>query len=480
MSKNKNIDHIFSYKPPFLARARKNHIPVMLLQADKFEAWLKKQPEYVQTQIKRSAFTAKAQSTMIVYDHDLNIAQIIAGISAPQEVYDIAYTVKHLSQNLSDNILKTNSFFLKCKKADLEIASLSWGIAAYSFDTYKTDAEPSVYPPLVLDKSVDKKRITAQIDAISIARNMINAPANDMGPAEIEKCTRKTATQFKAKIKIIKGNDLIKHNFPLIYTVGEAAAEDRRPRLIELNWGKAKDPKLTIVGKGVSFDTGGLNLKPTPYMALMKKDMGGAAHALATAYMVMALKLPVCLKLVIPAVENSISGPAFRPGDVIKSRTGITVENTNTDAEGRLILADSLAYACEDKPDLIIDFATLTGSARAALGHDMPAMFSTNDTYGQRLQTLSFEVQDPVWQMPLYAPYNKLIKSNVGDIVNSAGQPGDLIYSALFLKKFVEEGQGWVHLDCFAWESAGKPGRPKGGADTGLRAVCSFLERMYR
>lgn len=471
---------IFSYKPPFLAKARKQHVPVTLLSEKQFKPWLEKQPKCIQAQVNATSFAAEPCKTLLLYDKDYKLTGVVAGINDPLETYDVAHTAAYLSKQLPEKLLKSCSFYLECPSADKDTATLSWGLAGYSFDAYKENK--TVYPSLLVDKAVDKKRIIVLVEAISIARNMISTPANDLGPAEIEDCVKSVAKKFKATVKVVKDKALIKNNFPLVYTVGEAAAEDddRRPRLIELNWGNAKHSKLTLVGKGVVFDTGGLNLKPTQHMALMKKDMGGAAHALATAYMVMALNLPVRLKLVIPAVENAVSGPAFRPGDVLKTRKGLTVENTNTDAEGRLILADSLAYACEDKPDLIIDYATLTGSARAALGHDIPGMFSTNEKMGKALQKISFEVQDPVWQMPLHLPYKQHIKSSIADLVNSASIPGDLIYSALFLHSFIEEKQDWIHLDCFAWESTGLPGRPKGGADTGLRAVVSFLEQKYK
>lgn len=249
--------------------------------------------------------------------------------------------------------------------------------------------------------------------------------------------------------------------------------------MIDLRWGNPKRPKVTLVGKGVVFDTGGVDIKPAKAMELMKKDMGGAAHVLAAARIIMALRIPVRLRVIIPAVENAVSDRAFRPSDVFTSRKGVTIENTNTDAEGRLILSDALALACEEKPDLLVDFATLTGSARVALGFEVPAMFSNNDKIAERLQKISMEVEDPVWRMPLWRPYRRVLKSGVADLINSTGQPGDLIYSALFLEHFVEEKTDWVHLDLFAWEPSGKPGRPRGGTDMGLRAVVTLIEDRY-
>ncbi|HOO82557.1 MAG TPA: leucyl aminopeptidase family protein, partial [Alphaproteobacteria bacterium] len=256
-------------------------------------------------------------------------------------------------------------------------------------------------------------------------------------------------------------------------------ASPRAPRLIEMVWGNAKHPKVTLVGKGVAFDTGGLDIKPSSSMALMKKDMGGAAHVIGLAKLIMDHGLPVRLRVLIPAVENVVGGAAYRPSDIIKSRKGVFVENTNTDAEGRLILADALAYACEDKPELVVDYATLTGSARAGLGPDIPAMFSNNEEVAQDIQKLAKKTEDPVWNMPLWQPYRKYLDSSNADIINSTGQAGDGIYSALFLETFVEKDTDWVHLDCFSWEMSGRPGRPKGAADTGLRTVFAYLQGRF-
>ncbi|MGB1077723.1 MAG: leucyl aminopeptidase family protein, partial [Bdellovibrionales bacterium] len=323
----------------------------------------------------------------------------------------------------------------------------------------------------------NKKRVEAHIKSICLVRDMINTPANDLGPKELASCVQNIAKEHKAKVKVIDNQKTLEKDFPLVFTVGKAS--DRAPRLIDMTWGKEKDPKITLVGKGVIYDTGGLNLKPGQYMKNMKKDMGGAAHVLGIANIIMAMKLPVRLRLIIPAVENSISGPAFRPGDILKSRKGLTVENTNTDAEGRLILADALTLASEEDTEIIIDCATLTGSARAALGPDVPPFFSTNPTVAKELQALSFVEQDNLWFMPLLEQYNKTIESSIADIVNSAGSPGDLIYSALFLKKFLNRTPDWVHVDMYAWCDNPNPGRPSAGSDTGLRALYSYLEKRF-
>ncbi|MCK6419036.1 MAG: leucyl aminopeptidase family protein [Alphaproteobacteria bacterium] len=352
---------------------------------------------------------------------------------------------------------------------------LGWALASYRYRRFKKNGES--WPVLLWPKGTDRKRVQGLLEATFLLRDIVNAPANVMGPQEMEESARVLARTFNAKITVTADEALLDKNFPLIYAVGNASP--RRPRLIDLRWGRAKDPKLTLVGKGVSFDTGGLNLKPGDMMRLMKKDVGGAAHVLGLAYLIMDSGLPVNLRVLIPTVENAVGGAAFRPGDVFVSRKGLSVENTNTDAEGRLILADALTYASEDMPDFIIDCATLTGSARAALGPDIPALFCNRDKIVAQLQDISFKMADPLWPMPLWAGYKKHLASPIADMVNSAPLPGDLIYSALFLQEFVDPKIDWVHLDLYAWEHTGKPGRVVGGAENGLRAMFAYLEKRY-
>ena len=452
----------FTNKP----KSKSKHITVELLREKDFNAWLKKQDPDVQAEIKHTGFGPSGVQTLILHNH------VVAGVHNTLGIYDIAPSVEAIKRHFSADFLKNASFELD-GKGDLTNALIGWGLACYQFDSYKKTA---TMPTLVLPKEADTKRAETVLQSIFMLKNMINTPANDFSPADMEKLARKLAEDHKAAIEITKGKALEKE-FPLVHMVGKAAEEE--PRLIDITWGKKSHPKLTIVGKGVTFDTGGLNLKPTRYMALMKKDMGGSAHALALGRLVMALKLPVQLRIIVPAVENAISDEAFRPGDVTQSRSGLTVENTNTDAEGRLILADALTYACEGKPDLLIDFATLTGSARAALGPDIPAAFATVNKTGQKLQKLSMKAEDPVWLMPLWDKYKKHITSSVADLHNSASLPGDLIYSALFLKQFLKGNPDWLHLDCYAWEHTGRAGRPRGAADTGLLATLALIEDRY-
>jgi leucyl aminopeptidase len=325
--------------------------------------------------------------------------------------------------------------------------------------------------------SIDKAVQLAE--ATALVRDLVDTPAGDLGPAELEQAARQEGSRSGAQVRVTSG-DKLREEYPLIAAVGAAASADRAPRLIELEWGKPEHPRVAIVGKGVCFDTGGLDLKPASGMRIMKKDMGGAAHALALARLIAAARLPVRLHLLIAAVENAVSGGAYRPGDVVKSRKGLFVEVDNTDAEGRLVLADALTRAAEDKPEVIVDFATLTGAARVALGPDLPAMFANRDELAADIEAAARDVEDPLWRMPLWDPYDENLKSNVADVANMANNPmAGCIYGALFLRRFVPDELPWAHLDTWAWRDPGKPGRPKGGDALGLRAIFAMLERRY-
>ena len=315
-------------------------------------------------------------------------------------------------------------------------------------------------------------------EAVSLARDMVNTPANDMGPEAIEKSARAVAARFKAKVKVITGPQLLKRNFPMIHAVGRAASE--APRLIDFTWGAKGAPKVTLVGKGVAFDTGGLDIKPSSGMLLMKKDMGGAANVLALAMLIMGEKLGVRLRVLIPAVENSISASAFRPGDILASRKGLTVEIGNTDAEGRLILADALALADEESPDLLIDMATLTGAARVALGPDLPPFYTDDGAFAAELAEASEHVADPLWRMPLWKPYERKLNSKIADTnnVTTDGFAGS-VTAALFLKKFVGKAKTWAHFDIFAWNPADKPQAPAGGEAQAIRAIFHVLKQRF-
>lgn len=354
-------------------------------------------------------------------------------------------------------------------------AALGWGLASYRFDRYKADNRTN--PVLLLDEDIDSE-VRSLLQAQTLVRDLVNTPTEHMGPAQLADAVIREADRFGAEVVEVSGDDLLTGNFPAIHAVGRAS--HREPRLLELNWGNEDAPVLALVGKGVCFDTGGLDLKPAAGMLLMKKDMGGAAHALALARLVMENNLPVRLKLLIPAVENSVAGNAYRPGDVIPSRKGLSIEIGNTDAEGRVILSDALAYACESLPDLVIDFATLTGAARIALGADLPPLFSNRDEVAAGIQQAGDDIEDPLWTMPLYQPYRKLIESPIADI-NNAGKSsfGGCITAALFLEHFVDPAISWVHIDTFAWNQSDRPGRPQGGEALGLRAVFRYLQARY-
>jgi leucyl aminopeptidase len=316
-------------------------------------------------------------------------------------------------------------------------------------------------------------------EATALVRDLVDTPAADLGPAELETAARNVAKQFGAKVEVTSG-DALDQGYPMIAAVGQGAVRERAPRLIELRWGKENAPRIAIVGKGVCFDSGGLDIKPASGMRLMKKDMGGAAHALALARLVMAQNLPVHLHLLIPAVENSVSAAAFRPGDVIDSRKGLKVEIDNTDAEGRLVLGDALAKAGEDNSELIVDFATLTGAARIALGPDLPAMFANDDELAADLEAGAKRTSDPVWRMPLWDGYDEMLKSDLADLSNAADSPmAGSVTAALFLRRFVPQDTPWAHFDTFAWRPSAKPGRPKGGDALGLRAAFAMLEKRY-
>jgi leucyl aminopeptidase len=359
---------------------------------------------------------------------------------------------------------------------DARLAALSFALGAYVFSRYRKveRSEVMLDPP----QSVDRDELERVVEGVTLARDLINTPANDMGPTDLEEAARALAARHGAKMRTIAGDDLLTEKFPLIHAVGRASS--RAPRLIELTWGERDHPRVTLVGKGVCFDSGGLDIKSETAMSLMKKDMGGAASVLALAHMVMARGLKIMLGVLIPAVENSIDGEAFRPGDIYVSRKGLSVEIGNTDAEGRLVLADALAWADESAPDLLIDLGTLTGAARVALGPDLPPFYTEDETFAADLSRHGFAENDPMWRLPLWAPYNALLESKVADVnnVSSRGFAGS-ITCALFLKRFVSVAKTWLHVDIYAWTPIAKPGRPEGGECQAARALYALLAERY-
>jgi leucyl aminopeptidase len=361
---------------------------------------------------------------------------------------------------------------------DPRLAALAFALGSYRFARYRKAKENALR--LLLPEGVDGVDLSRVAEGVALARDLINTPANDMGPAELEAAVRAVAKPHRARVRSIVGDKLRKQNFPLIHAVGRAAERARAPRLIDLTWGNGRDPKVTLVGKGVCFDTGGLDLKPESAMLLMKKDMAGAATALALAHMIMDAGLKLSLRVLIPAVENSVAGDAVRPLDVYPSRKGLTVEIGNTDAEGRLILADALAFADEEKPDLLIDMGTLTGAARVALGPELPPFYTDDDDLAAEIARCADTENDPLWRLPLWRRYDANLDSKVADLNNvaSGGMAGSII-CALFLRRFVSAAKAWLHFDIYGWTPAAKPGRPEGGECQAARALYALLKQRY-
>lgn len=451
------------------ASAKTKSLPLHFIETTDLTAWSKKQSAAVQNQLDAQGFKARANQVALTYDNTGKIDGVVIGYSKKIGLYTVAPALDKIG-TATYHIANTD-----LTDDDVNNIITGWFLTCYRFNAFKT--MPTDFPTLVMPKGTDDLRSKSMAHAIYLVRNLINLPPNALGPQALADAALMIAKTFGAKARVIEDQALLTENFPMIYAVGDGS--ERRPRLIDFTWGSAKDPKLTLVGKGVVFDTGGYDLKPSAAMLLMKKDMGGAAMALGVAYMIMALDLPVRLRVLIPAVENSVSGRAYRPSDILHSRQGLTVEIGNTDAEGRLVMADCLTLASEEKPDLLIDFSTLTGAARTALGFEIPAMYSNNDTLAQDLQKLSMQAEDPLWQMPLWDGYRNDVVSPNADLTNSGNNPAGSITAALFLQNFVGANIDWIHLDHYAWEASGKPGRPRGGADTGLRAILSLVESRY-
>ncbi len=416
-----------------------------------------------------SGFSAKPDTWLAVPGDEGNIALVLAGIedagdpralsALPQALPEGRYC---LHPALGESIAPADALF-------------GWGAGAYRFSRYrKPPRAPAV---LVLAPDASLAEAAALLEATARVRDLVNTPTQDMGPAELENEVRALAQHHGASLRTIAGDDLLRENFPAIHAVGRAS--HRPPRLIELTWGDTAHPALAVVGKGVCFDTGGLDIKPSAGMRNMKKDMGGGAHAIALAGLIMECRLPVRLRLLVPAVENAVGPDAYRPGEVVTTRKGIRVEIDNTDAEGRMVLCDALAFAAESSPDLILDFATLTGAARVALGPDLPALFCNDDDMAAQWLDAGVAQRDPVWRMPLWRPYLRYLKSHVADIANAGSRMAGAVTAALYLEKFIPDGQRWAHLDVYAWNDTDRPGRPRGGEAMALRSVWAMLKARY-
>jgi len=455
--------------PIFAKAGEKPAVPILFVNSATFQDATGSLDDRARAFVRAAGFEPKAGRHLLVPGPEGQLAAVLFGIEAADAANKNLFRPGTLATALPPGLYRFGN-----APHDARIAALAIGLGAYQFTRYrKADARDV---RLVVPDGVDGEDISRIIEGVTLARDLINTPSNDMGPQELEDAARALAGRHGAKFAVTVGEELEK-NFPLIHAVGMGSP--RAPRLIDFTWGKESDPKITLVGKGVCFDTGGLDIKPDSAMLNMKKDMGGAATALGLAHMIMARGLKVRLRVLIPAVENAVSGKSFRPRDVYRSRKGLTVEIGNTDAEGRLVLADALALADEEKPALIADFATLTGAARVALGPDVPPFFTDDDALAEELMHAGTAEQDPVWRLPLWRPYEAMLDSKVADTNNvGSGGQGGAITAALFLRKFVE-AKSWLHLDIFAWNTSGKPGRPEGAECMTARALYALLGKRY-
>jgi len=455
---------------PFVDRSSSS-LPIQIVGQSSWKKWLKEQSAARRGWLESSGVAGRAGDLAVLPGRDGKAAGAVLVLSARPSLWDFGSLATRLpagTWRLSDtgSVSPTD-------------AAVAIGLGTWRFERYRSNKAKAAGVKIIWPAGADKARATAMIEAISLARDLITTPSSDMGPAELAAAAQELAKQHKARIKVIVGDDLLKQNYPMVHAVGRASA--RAPRLIDLTWGRDSDPKVTLVGKGVCFDTGGLDLKPASGMLNMKKDMGGAATVMAVAAMVMANKLPVRLRLLVPAVENSVSGNAFRPLDVVPTRKGITVEIGNTDAEGRLILCDALHEGASEKPSMMVDCATLTGAARVALGTELPALFCNDDALADDLLDAGKAVTDPMWRMPLFAGYRRLLDSKVADINNAPGVAfGGAITAALYLKEFVPDDVPWAHFDMMAWNNASRPGRPEGGEAQAARAIFAAIEKRIR
>jgi leucyl aminopeptidase len=444
-------------------RAAGKPIPITPVTAQQLKVWLKAQRASVRKWVEGVGFEAKPGNNALVPGADGAPGRVLVGVEAKPDIWSYGALPKTLPHG-------TYRIDGKLAPAAATRAALGWALGGYAFARYKKQPEVA---RLVWPDGADRAAVERMAAAAFLVRDLVNTPAEDMGPAELAAAAQAVARAHDAKLKVIVGDDLLKANFPLVHAVGRASV--RAPRLVDLRWG-SRGPRITLVGKGVCFDSGGLDLKPAQGMLLMKKDMGGAAHMLALAQMIMEAGLPVRLRVLVPAVENSVAGNAFRPLDVVRSRKGMTVEIGNTDAEGRLILCDALAEACTDEPDLIVDCATLTGAARVALGPELPVLFSNHDGTAEALLRCGIEEDDPLWRLPLHKPYRRMLDSKVADINNvSESSFAGAITAALFLSEFVEPTIPWVHIDMMAWNPSARPGRPEGGEAQGLRSLYALI-----
>ena len=466
----------FAKKTPRSAAAKSSagSVPLHLVDRVGFAQAIKQLPKSSARWLRSVGFEGAADSHALLPGDAGEIAAVWAGVQGPAHPWALAAFPRslplgtyHLAGDEQGGLVM-----------DATAAALSWELGSYCFDLYKPPRRAAAV--LTLAPTAGARRGLLMAAAIASTRDLVNTPAEHMGPAQLALAVQMVARQHGATFKQTVGDKLLKAGFPAVHAVGRAADASCAPRLIELNWGQPQHPLVTLVGKGVCFDSGGLDIKSADGMRWMKKDMGGAANAIGLAQMIMALKLPLRLKLLIPAVENAIAGNAYRPGDVFKTRKGLHIEIGNTDAEGRVILCDALAYGAESKPALMIDLATLTGAARVALGPQLPALFCRDTTVARALVDQGLMLHDPLWHMPLWAPYHASIESDIADIVNTGSNPmAGAVTAALFLDDFVPAGQDWLHSDLYAWNPGNRPGRPAGGEAQTLRTLLAYLEGRF-
>ncbi|HEX2559917.1 leucyl aminopeptidase family protein [Phenylobacterium sp.] len=448
-------------------------VPVHLLHETELGAHFDSAPPFVRAFAETSEFKAKQGQALLVPGEDGKLHHVVFGLGAKNGALD-PMALRSLAAKLPAGEYRIAQ---APEGVDREQAALAFALGSYRFDRYKK--KPGERARLVAE-GCDAEEVRHVAHACALARDMINTPANDLGPLQIETIAREIAEQHGAQITVIVGDGLLEANYPAVHAVGRAAVPERAPRMIEIAWGEAGAPLIALVGKGVVFDTGGLDIKPSAGMRLMKKDMGGAAHVLALARMIMAAKLPVRLAVLVPVVENAIAGDAMRPGDVLASRKGLSIEVGNTDAEGRLILADALTRAAELEPALTIDMATLTGAARAALGPQLPPYYTDDEELAGQIEAAAKAVGDPLWRMPLWKPYGEALDSDIADLKNDPdgwAQAGS-VTAALFLQRFAPRGP-WVHFDIMAWNPRGRPGWPSGGEVQGARALYRTIKERF-
>jgi leucyl aminopeptidase len=446
-----------------------------LAGAEALDLWLADQPQRISSWVEATGFGAKTGTHCLIADQQGNLERVLTGLGA--EDPSGLWTWAGVSADLpAVNYRLENDL----SREEANRAALGWALAGYGFNRYasqQTDNDKDK-PCLVWPQTSDRDAVSRAARATFLVRDLVNTPASDMGPEQLAAAAQALAETHDATCRVIVGDDLLDNSFPAVHAVGRAST--RSPRLIDLQWGSSENPKVTLVGKGVCFDSGGLDLKGAANMKLMKKDMGGAAHVLGLASMIMAATLPVRLRVLIPAVENSVSGNAMRPLDVITMGNGMSVEIGNTDAEGRLVLADALSAACKDGPDLLIDMATLTGAARVALGTELPALFTNDDGLAAQLGDHCEAENDPLWRLPLWQPYAKMIDGKVADLNNAAeGGFAGAITAALFLEAFVTEGTCWAHVDLMAWNTSSRAGRPEGGEAMSMRALFAMIGERF-